>query len=91
MNLPLELERFIRDMVRSGRFASESGVVAEALRLLQAKERCLDQLRRDVQAGIDSGPSIPASEAFDLLQRKVETLACKDGRPRVSRADSVGE
>jgi len=59
VNLTPELEALVRDKVATGRYSSASEVVREALRLMEQQDRMqqvkLDQLRRDVQAGIDSG------------------------------------
>lgn len=59
VNLTPELEAMVRDKVASGRYGSASEVVREALRLMEEhdQERAarLEQLRRDIQAGVASG------------------------------------
>ena len=59
VNLTPQLEALVRDKVASGLYTSASEVVREALRLLQAQDRLsearLEQLRRDVREGLDSG------------------------------------
>ena len=50
---------FAARKVREGRFASTSEVVRAGLRLLEAEEEKIDALRRDIQKGIESGPSEP--------------------------------
>jgi antitoxin ParD1/3/4 len=59
VNLTPELEAMVRDKVATGLYSSASEVVREALRLMEEKDRFnkmkLDQLRNDMQAGIDSG------------------------------------
>ena len=59
MNVSLtpELEQYIRAKVDSGRYLSASEVVREALRLLEQKEKRLEELRSEIQKGLDSGPS----------------------------------
>ena len=58
MNVSLthELEEMVQDKVRSGRYASASEVIREALRLLQESEQVrklrLQELRRDIAVGV---------------------------------------
>lgn len=54
--------KFTADLVASGRYGSTSEVVREGLRLVEAREAKLEQLRAAIQEGIDSGPGAP----FDL-------------------------
>jgi antitoxin ParD1/3/4 len=55
---------FAKRKVREGRFASNSEVMRAAMRLLEEHEARLDQLKKAIQAGLDSGPSEP----FDLQE-----------------------
>jgi len=54
MNVSLtpELEKFVAEHVRSGRYASASEVIRDALRIMEDEDRLRD-LRRDVQLGIE--------------------------------------
>lgn len=72
MNISLtpHLEKIVHDRVKSGRYASASEVIREALRLLDARDRSQDpdlaQLRADVSAGLeqlDAGKSRPFDAA----------------------------
>lgn len=67
-------ERFIRDQVSGGRYASASEVVRDALRLLeheeQRREAVLAGLRADVRLGLDSGPGQDAEAVFQRLEQK---------------------
>ena len=67
-------EALVRDLVESGRYASASEVMRDGLRLLEEREEQraakLAALRRAIQEGIDSGPSIPAEEVFGRLEAK---------------------
>lgn len=74
-------ESFIRGLVKSGRYASASEVVRDSLRLMEEREKLqaakLEALRRDIQAGLASGPSteldmteIKASARQERLRRK---------------------
>lgn len=60
MNVSLtpELEQYIQQRVASRLYYSASEVVHEGLRLLQEREQLrLQDLRQDIQAGLDSGES----------------------------------
>jgi antitoxin ParD1/3/4 len=63
INLPPQLEAMVRQKVASGRYASASEVVREALRLLEHQERLqdakLEQLRREINEGLASGEAEP--------------------------------
>ena len=55
MNVSLtpELERLVNEKVESGLYQTASEVVREALRLLKERDQAREQLRTDVQAGLD--------------------------------------
>jgi len=63
INLTPQLEELVRRKVTSGRYNSASEVVREALRLMEAQDELralkLQQLRRDVRQGLDSGSPLP--------------------------------
>ena len=67
-------EVFVKQQFESGRYISASEVVREALRLMEEREELrtvqLDNIRQQLQAGIDSGPGLPADEVFDRLEAK---------------------
>lgn len=69
-------EAFIHQQVNSGRYASASEVVRDALRLLEDQERRreleLQEYRNRIRAGQDSGPGIPANEVFSRLESKYQ-------------------
>jgi antitoxin ParD1/3/4 len=60
--LSKQLETLIEERIASGRYQSASEVMQEALRLLEESERLelvkLSALRRDIQAGLDSGEPV---------------------------------
>ena len=60
---------FAHKQIESGRYASTSEVVRDALRLMEERETKLELLRRELQKGLDSGPARPFDwDAF--MERK---------------------
>lgn len=78
VNLTPELEVLVRDKIASGRYKSESEVVCDALRLMEARDQeyqsRLEWLRREVQAGIDSGMLPGELDVEDIKRRGRERL-----------------
>ena len=75
VNLTPQLEELVRSKVISGLYSSASEVVREALRLMDEQDRLrqakLDELRRDVRKGLDSG----ASEQWNAAAVKMKARA----------------
>jgi antitoxin ParD1/3/4 len=67
VNLTPQLEDLVRAKVSSGLYTSASEVVREALRLMQEQDQLreakLEELRRDVRRGLESGSSAEWSAA----------------------------
>jgi antitoxin ParD1/3/4 len=84
VSLTAELERLIRKKVASGRYASTSEVVREALRLLEKHDRSERHdrmaLRNAWEKGVASGSSGELN--FDELRKKGRARL-KRGRARV--------
>ncbi|MGB8700795.1 MAG: type II toxin-antitoxin system ParD family antitoxin [Thermosynechococcaceae cyanobacterium] len=65
MNISLtpHLENLVKSKVESGLYNSASEVMRDALRLLEERDRMqeirLEELRREIQKGIDSGTATP--------------------------------
>jgi antitoxin ParD1/3/4 len=82
-SLGAHFEEMIRRQVRSGRFASASEVVREGLRLIEARdaerEVRLEALRTEIARGRDSGPGVPADEAFAQARARIDEVE-RDGR-----------
>lgn len=58
-----ELTAFVRKQVDDGRYASESEVIEEALRLLKESE---DEAIEAIRAAIDEGEASGEPQAFDF-------------------------
>jgi antitoxin ParD1/3/4 len=85
INLTPQLEELVRQKVASGLYTSASEVIREALRLLEEQDHMraakLDQLRRDIQDGLDSGPAA-AWDAGKIKQEGVKRRADRAGGNR---------
>jgi len=73
VELPSDMDDFVRELVVAGRFASEQEAVAEALRLLKLRER----LRADVGQGfrqLDNGQWVDGETVFEELHRGIDAI-----------------
>jgi antitoxin ParD1/3/4 len=85
MNVSLtpELEQYVNKKVESGLYQTASEVVREGLRLLKEKEELhqkkLEELRRDIQVGIDQADrgELSPLDARGTLKRLRATRAMK--------------
>jgi antitoxin ParD1/3/4 len=73
IHLPEHREQFVRDLVRSGRYASEDEVIDKAVRLLQEREeaeaaRVLAGIRQGLE-DMHAGRTQPLAEAFADIRR----------------------
>jgi antitoxin ParD1/3/4 len=67
-------ERFIKEQVELGRYASASEVIRDALRLLEEEDQrraaTLEALRAEVAKGVASGKGRTAKEVLERLEEK---------------------
>jgi antitoxin ParD1/3/4 len=79
--LPPEMANLLREAVESGEYASASEVVRDALRAWKRKRKLemleLDELRRLVREGMESGPAIAAEPVLSRLESKYSAMARK--------------
>lgn len=54
VSIPSEFAQFVDREIASGKFRSQEEVVAEALRLLRTREEKWDELRSDIEQGLDA-------------------------------------
>ena len=77
--LGTHFEGFIKQQVRTGRYASASEVVRDSLRLLEEQDAMrqaqLEALRAEIEHGATSGPGIPADQAFANVRRRIVDIA----------------
>ena len=72
-----QFEHFIRQQIETGRYASASEVVREALRTLEGRERLreieIEEYRTKIRESIES-PARPAEEVFMRLEAKYQAM-----------------
>jgi antitoxin ParD1/3/4 len=85
IQLPPDLEARIQQKVAAGFFSDADEVVREAMRLLDAQERQLDELRAKLQVGLDQlarGERIVYTPSLmDEIMRDVEERFRRGERP----------
>ncbi|MGB3652785.1 MAG: type II toxin-antitoxin system ParD family antitoxin [Rivularia sp. (in: cyanobacteria)] len=80
MNIQLkpEHEQFIQAQMASGRFTNADDVINEAFKLLEERERRLEELRQKIAVGteqIAQGRVTDGEVVFERLQEKIRKIA----------------
>lgn len=84
--IPAELEEYIQRKVASGEFESTDQFISEAMRLYREMESRHDQLRKDVQHGIDQ---IERGEGIELNDDEELRRFFADIKTRVRRGSKT--
>jgi antitoxin ParD1/3/4 len=93
MNISLtpQLEKLVLDRVKSGRYTSASEVIREALRLMETRDRALDQglsrLQSDVQEGLRALDAKKATPFDDETAERIK----RTGRAKLQAVRSSGD
>ena len=71
-------ENFIKQTIKSGRYSNASEVIRAALRLFEEREELrstqINNLRQQIQDGMESGTGIPADKVLNRLEAKYSSL-----------------
>lgn len=81
-DLGQQLERYVEQLVKAGRYNSKSEVLREGVRIIQDRETRLAALDAAIARGIadaDAGRTVPAGDVFDRLEAKYTALADGNG------------
>ena len=71
--IPIDMAPFVQRMVDERRFFSERDVLAEALRLLQARESLRQEVRKGFEQ-LDAGLGIPAEEVYARTEERIRAI-----------------
>jgi antitoxin ParD1/3/4 len=76
-----DLESYVAELVKTGRYNSKNEVLREGVRLVQEREKRLAELDAALARGIadaEAGRVKPAEEFFDQLKAKFAAVVAKD-------------
>ena len=69
-DIPSDFLPFVQRMVAQRRFLSEDDVLAEGLRLLQARETLREEVGKGF-SGLDAGRGIPADDVYQRAEQRI--------------------
>jgi antitoxin ParD1/3/4 len=72
-SIPSDFVPFVQRMIAGGRFLNEEDVLAEGLRMLQARETLKDAVALGFEQ-LDAGQSVPADQVYDRAERCIARI-----------------
>jgi antitoxin ParD1/3/4 len=81
LSMPPDLDAFVHHVVSTGAYESEEAVMVAALRLLQERERRLEELRAEIRPALESldrGEGIPLD--FEEVKVRGRQRLAAEGR-----------
>ena len=86
-SIPADLNQFVQQEVATGKYQSETEVICHGLRLLREREQRREQLRDDVNRGIEQLDSGEFTEYDDdSLRERFEQIK-SEGRKRLAERE----
>ena len=79
VEIPSDFQQFVHTVIDAGSFKNESEVVGEALRLLQERQRRIEELRREIQPALDQ---LDRGEGIEIKDEKELRLFFEDIKKR---------
>ena len=73
IELPNDVGDFVKELVVSGRFESETAAIAEGLRLLKAREQLATEVAKGLKQ-LDNGQWVDGDVVFEELVREIEAM-----------------
>ena len=79
VEIPPDLQQFVHQVVDAGSYKSEAEVVGQALRLLQERQRRIEELRREIQPALDQ---LDRGEGIEIKDEEELRLFFEDIKER---------
>lgn len=73
INLPSDMDRFLKNLVVTGAYASEQDAVAEGLRLLMSREQLKAEIAKGVR-DLDAGLGLSEEEVFSEVEDVIASI-----------------
>jgi antitoxin ParD1/3/4 len=73
INLPSDMDQFVKELVTTGKYPSEQAAVAEGLRLLMSKEQLKAELAKAIHQ-LDNGEYYDEETVFAELEEEIATI-----------------
>lgn len=78
ISIPEKLKAYVEERVADGEYASTSDYLRDLVRQDQRRQRALEELRAEIQAGIDSGVSERSEfDIFDEMRTRIQDRAAE--------------
>jgi antitoxin ParD1/3/4 len=71
--IPMDLLPFVQQTVAEKRFLNEGDVLADGLRLLQARETLRDEVRKGFEQ-LDAGLGLPAEQVYARVEQRIHEI-----------------
>jgi Arc/MetJ-type ribon-helix-helix transcriptional regulator len=71
--IPAELVPFVQRLVSERRYLNAGEVLAEGLRLLQAREALREEVAKGFEQ-LDAGQRIPAADVYARLEKRIQQI-----------------
>jgi antitoxin ParD1/3/4 len=78
INLKPEQEKFIQEKIASGEYNNADDIISEAFKLLEVRERKIEELRTKITIGTEqivNGQATDGEIVFERLQKKIDKIA----------------
>ena len=73
LNLPSEINDFVKGLVSQGRFDSEESAVVEGVRLLMTREKLRSEIQKGVEQ-LDNGQSSDEETVFAEVNAEIDKI-----------------